>query len=1000
MASNDPLSEQQQKINTLLLQCQSLASPRQHTSKITVLSSDTEDTNFSSALDSLYDELMQLTCDAANDDQDDQLSNIRQSVAETLIYNMNRAIGSLDMEIEGPFKDGVRPNDWNHILSSPSTKGSSDVEKCKDPEILIDKCLDLCGYGVSLEVAVECLRKVVSFSNRRSPNASDDSNCDQSEGKPSLSAVVTSLRTIRRRLLETNSASTGHLAGAIFASQLEHGNKQQIRELLAHGNQNNLLEQIVLPLEYYCSKQSTAAREFFLSDSLVTLAITVIPALVSSACHAMQLTLPTWASSRGAHGHLLNSAFRMVLADSILKQHSTATLQHTVHEATSEYFQALLRHIILNRDNTVAIPEISTTPIEPRSILRFHLEKVLASIPAKREVASFIRAMIRFSVSKQKSQLAQLSPSKQSELDTVCQEAILPSLDYFLAPTLSIDVEMREALVNLAILSPPNSFKVTGTEQNLLHVFDRLIPRCVSMLLFSACSSAKPDSRAYLEHLSVVASIWCEEVFVSMTSPLQQQFVTEFLLYPLQQNILTQEGIELGLDDSGASLASMFIQGVSSRLEVSRAESIRRDGMRIAEAVASVFGQTLNFDDLRPREELVENDVVPKQKANKKKAKHTPHKSKPQATVEPNALYFSDESVSSTGCSESDCDASSWGEDSLKSYEKDDDEEDLCRVPRPRSLRDCVAYLLTNDEDREAYDKHEAALQELPSLISSRPLDLMDVVPTLARVLLHMENKFNMDGFIENRWDSLMACAIQAPVDTCFKLVEEMKGHVSLGTRLEALSIIGCTVEELSGVTASEKQRQVIKGNDRRELTQMSTRLRKSLALQEENNNDIVKQKTRRWRQTRPQIASSPNRFNSVSAQMILSLFAFLAQTKADEAIWGGAMGERLLSEYLRTISIMVDCARTYPSTRVLASDLFELAWSFHSAANSEVRRSVLISLATSLSVDPVGQLNNIASLLPFLTDISAKDSDAECREIAQSIVGTIANTYQNPMIT
>jgi hypothetical protein len=163
-------------------------------------------------------------------------------------------------------------------------------------------------------------------------------------------------------------------------------------------------------------------------------------------------------------------------------------------------------------------------------------------------------------VSKQKSQLAQLSPSKQSELDTVCQEAILPSLDYFLAPTLSIDVEMREALVNFAILSPPNSFKVTGTEQNLLHVFDRLIPRCVSMLLFSACSSAKPDSRAYLEHLSVVASIWCEEVFVSMTSPLQQQFVTEFLLYPLQQNILTQEGIELGLDDSGASLASMFIQ--------------------------------------------------------------------------------------------------------------------------------------------------------------------------------------------------------------------------------------------------------------------------------------------------------------------------------------------------------------------------------------------------------------------------------------------------------
>jgi hypothetical protein len=71
-----------------------------------------------------------------------------------------------------------------------------------------------------------------------------------------------------------------------------------------------------------------------------------------------------------------------------------------------------------------------------------------------------------------------------------------------------------------------------------------------------------------------------------------------------------------------------------------------------------------------------------------------------------------------------------------------------------------------------------------------------------------------MNGFMENRWDSLMACAVQAPVDTCFKLVEEMKGHVSLGTRMEALSIIGCAAEELSGITASEGQRRVIKGND------------------------------------------------------------------------------------------------------------------------------------------------------------------------------------------
>lgn len=232
-------------------------------------------------------------------------------------------------------------------------------------------------------------------------------------------------------------------------------------------------------------------------------------------------------------------------------------------------------------------------------------------------------------------------------------------------------------------------------------------------------------------------------------------------------------------------LSRFSVQGVSLRLEVSRPESVRRDGMRIAEAMACIFGQSLSFDELHP----------PQQSGERINAKSEP---------KPNSASDSDSD------SESSSDASSWGEDSLEPYRMDDDEEDLRRVSRPRSLRDCVAYLLTNHEDREAYDKHEAALQELPALVSSGPLDFIDVAPTLVRVLLHMEDKFNMDGFSENRWDSLMACAIQAPVETSFKLVEEMKGHVSLGTRIEALSVISCTAEELSGFTSSKEQKRVI----------------------------------------------------------------------------------------------------------------------------------------------------------------------------------------------
>ena len=233
-------------------------------------------------------------------------------------------------------------------------------------------------------------------------------------------------------------------------------------------------------------------------------------------------------------------------------------------------------------------------------------------------------------------------------------------------------------------------------------------------------------------------------------------------------------------------------------MEVSRSKSIRKDGMRVAEAMSRVFGQTLSFDEGPLDEPQHIDEAVPKQNTNTK--------SKAIASVS----YLDSESASLES------DSSSWGEDLLESYRMDDDdEEDLRRVPRPHSLRDCVAYLLTNHEEREAYDKHEAALQELPALVSSEPLDLVDVVPTVVRVLLHMEDKFNMDYFLENRWNSLMACALKAPIETCFKLVEEMKGHVSLGTRLEALSVIRCASEELSGITISKERRLKIKEKDR-----------------------------------------------------------------------------------------------------------------------------------------------------------------------------------------
>ena len=70
-----------------------------------------------------------------------------------------------------------------------------------------------------------------------------------------------------------------------------------------------------------------------------------------------------------------------------------------------------------------------------------------------------------------------------------------------------------------------------------------------------------------------------------------------------------------------------------------------------------------------------------------------------------------------------------------------------------------------------------------------------------------------MENFTQMRLDGLMAFGVHAPLETCTRLVEEMSGSVSLGTRLEALSILGGVAQELSGMRERKNRQLEIKEN-------------------------------------------------------------------------------------------------------------------------------------------------------------------------------------------
>ena len=178
---------------------------------------------------------------------------------------------------------------------------------------------------------------------------------------------------------------------------------------------------------------------------------------------------------------------------------------------------------------------------------------------------------------------------------------------------------------------------------------------------------------------------------------------------------------------------------------------------------------------------------------------------------------------------------------------------------------------------------------ELATTVASQPLDLLDVVSTLVQVLLFLEDKFNMDEFAVNRWDSLIAFGVNAPLETCMLLVQEMRSNISLGTRLEALSILGAVAQELSGLRR-DLHRKVIPSCCDQKVSNCSTKLQRVLNLHDTSTGEDANaalstqsSKMRRCRRPRKSPTTTTNRFGAVSVQMIYSLFTFLSQTRNDK---------------------------------------------------------------------------------------------------------------------
>ena len=734
----------------------------------------------------------------------------------------------------------------------------------------LDKCLDHVGLRVSFLVGIEILTSVASSSSTSNKSSLDSSLLESSKGstfpippKPSQASVISSMHTIRRLILSlpthNQEEKVSESNGTVHLNPISYTNF--VQEFYNHALAST-----------YTNVQSptTVEPQFNIASNVALELVNILIRLhtrIASASYACQFKLPLWATriklsprlivcalysaSVGMEGMSSDndrSATMMEWSrdkeDCIHVCVFSKLVQQMVHQSTTREVASGIHHFWVeychetkSRDNTLI------SKFFPRV-----LHSMFDEISSPRECASLLRSILVHTI-----QQVEIYPTTMTrkEANRICTNYCMPYLKDCCLGILEYSSMVRESFVHLLILSPSPSGEVC--EQ-------RLLTRCVVLLLASCTyleeeedsdyssdddsdgiSSVKEfevhknqkDNATTLEHdvllkdLCTVSKIWCEPIFTTQTDQNQQRHVTEFLL----------DGLDFIKSGDGQrteqqKVIQELIQGVTNRLKVSD-ESVRIDGMQVAERIAPILGQSLKFDEL---DEIRENEIEEEttNTSNKdtdheslesnegggmreKKVKKRHRKEKDTHEIDPDEEYKSESDEDTDEDNDSDSSStfsnqsidSVWDEDDLVKYDLSDNEEDLRVVQKPTYLLECLELLRTNNDDQEALCNHKVALEELPSIIRSMPANLPDFAGFLARELLHYENKFDSDSFLRYRWEGLLALTVCEPTTTLQFFTQEVFGDVSLGIRFEILDVMKQASTELSGGLDLERKRNI-----------------------------------------------------------------------------------------------------------------------------------------------------------------------------------------------
>ncbi|KAM7381799.1 hypothetical protein PAMA_012583 [Pampus argenteus] len=529
-------------------------------------------------------------------------------------------------------------------------------------------------------------------------------------------------------------------------------------------------------------------------------------------------------------------------------------------------------------------------------------------------------------------------------------------------------------LGNLVLKNKKAQYVITHKLLLLQYKYETQVLRTV----LSYLASDRDRRPLLLQVLQSVSQAWANPSAVKHTPLEQQLYVSKALL--LCVSLLKDSELQ----ELRSELLQCMLGGMQSHLD-SSVVRIRRMGMVVGECLSSrvdINGTKLKFEYEQDEETQELLSLMTPITGDEPEPESANRVSSPQQI---NEVISSTQNTSSQNKSQTDPDSDLDSDDELTPYDMSGDQE-MNEVSAPRYLRDCLETLISSEDAMRV----ELSLRVAEGLVRKNVFATREISVQLTKVLLHMEDKYSINGFLTLRQTTMVALAVTDCIPVTEYLTTEFYSlNYSLRQRLDILEVLALAAQELS---------KPITGNRDLSLGVAAT----TDVTPYPGDNPVhwrqvvekrIQSKTKRLSKgaVQPPVKATPNRYAPVAGHFFFPLLRNYDKPQVTFDLMGS--DHLVLGRLIHTLGLFMHLAVNAPIAAQMGRALLDFVWAVRYHVDQMVRRGVLFSVCSVfLSMPSQNLLADLSDQLfetrTWLADVAEGDPDADCRNLAvQSLV-------------